>query len=114
MNPKEGVLIMRYARLAAMMWFAFCGSAMAQAPIAFIGQIMIFAGNFCPTDWVPTDGAVLQINRNAALFSILGTVYGGDGQSTFALPNTSPIVTKTGAALTQCIALVGAYPPRQR
>jgi microcystin-dependent protein len=73
---------------------------------------MIFAGNFCPRDWAPTDGALLPININYPLFSILGTTYGGDGQTTFGLPNNQPIPTKNGAPLTQCIAVIGAYPAR--
>lgn len=53
----------------------------------FIGEIMIFAGNFAPNGWAVCDGQLLPINQNTALFSLLGTMYGGDGQTTFALPD---------------------------
>jgi len=53
----------------------------------FIGQIMMFAGNFAPRGWATCDGQLLQISSNQALFSLLGTAYGGDGRTTFALPD---------------------------
>jgi microcystin-dependent protein len=53
----------------------------------FLGQIMIFAGNFAPRGWAFCDGRLLSIAQNTALFSILGTTYGGNGQTTFALPD---------------------------
>jgi len=53
----------------------------------FIGQIMMFAGNFAPRGWALCNGQLLSISQNSALFSILGTTYGGDGQTTFGLPN---------------------------
>ncbi|OUS19772.1 phage tail protein [Nonlabens dokdonensis] len=53
----------------------------------FIGQIVSFAGNFAPRGWALCDGQLLPISSNSALFSILGTTYGGDGRSTFALPD---------------------------
>jgi len=53
----------------------------------FIGEIGQFAGNFAPGGWALCDGQLLPINQNQALFSILGTTYGGDGQTTFALPD---------------------------
>lgn len=53
----------------------------------FVAEIRIFAGNFAPAGWATCDGQVLPISQNTALFSLLGTTYGGDGKSTFALPN---------------------------
>lgn len=53
----------------------------------FIGEIMIFAGNFCPRGYAETNGQLMSIAQNTALFSLLGTTYGGDGRTTFALPN---------------------------
>jgi microcystin-dependent protein len=53
----------------------------------FIGQIIMFGGNFAPKGWALCDGQLLQIVQNTALFSILGTTYGGDGRTTFALPD---------------------------
>jgi microcystin-dependent protein len=53
----------------------------------FVAEIRIFAGNFAPTGWAFCNGQLLPISQNTALFSLLGTTYGGDGKSTFALPN---------------------------
>lgn len=53
----------------------------------FIAEIRIFAGNFAPRGWAFCDGQLLPISQNTALFSLLGTTYGGDGKSTFALPD---------------------------
>ena len=52
-----------------------------------IGQIVMFAGNFAPRGWAFCDGQLLSIASNTALFSILGTTYGGDGRTTFGLPD---------------------------
>ena len=54
---------------------------------AYIGQIILFAGNFAPRNWAFCDGRLMSIAQNTALFSILGTTYGGDGRVTFALPD---------------------------
>ena len=53
----------------------------------FIGIVKLFAGNFAPRGWAFCNGQILSIAQNTALFSILGTTYGGNGQTTFALPN---------------------------
>ena len=53
----------------------------------FIGQIDIVGFNFAPANWHFCDGSLLPISENAALFNLIGTTYGGDGQSTFALPD---------------------------
>ena len=53
----------------------------------FIGQILMFASNFPPRGWAFCDGQLLPISAHTALFSILGTTYGGDGRTTFALPD---------------------------
>lgn len=53
----------------------------------FLGQIMLFAGNFAPRGWAFCKGQLLPIAQNTALFSILGTTYGGDGRTTFGLPD---------------------------
>jgi microcystin-dependent protein len=53
----------------------------------FLGIIKIFGGNFAPRGWALCNGQLLSISQNTALFSILGTTYGGNGQTTFALPN---------------------------
>jgi len=53
----------------------------------FLGEIRTFGGNFAPVGWLPCDGRLLPISGNEALFTLLGTIYGGDGQTTFALPD---------------------------
>ena len=53
----------------------------------FLGQIIMFAGSFPPRGWAFCDGTLLPISNNQALFSLLGTTYGGDGRTTFALPD---------------------------
>jgi len=53
----------------------------------FLAEIRIFTGNFAPKGWALCDGQILSIAQNTALFSLLGTTYGGDGRSNFALPN---------------------------
>ncbi|MBC8001051.1 MAG: phage tail protein [Opitutaceae bacterium] len=53
----------------------------------FVAEIRIFPFNFAPKGWAFCDGQILPISQNTALFSLLGTTYGGNGQSTFALPN---------------------------
>jgi microcystin-dependent protein len=69
----------------------------------FLGTISLFAGNFAPRGWALCNGQLLAISQNSALFSILGTTYGGDGVTTFALPNLqgrAPIHWGQGPGLT--------------
>jgi len=53
----------------------------------FLAEIILFAGNFAPRGWALCQGQILPINQNQALFSLLGTTYGGDGRTSFALPD---------------------------
>lgn len=69
----------------------------------FIGEIIMFAGNFAPVGWAFCNGQLLPIASNTALFSLLGTTYGGDGETTFALPDLRgrvPMHHGTGPGLT--------------
>ena len=69
----------------------------------FLAEIRIFAGNFAPVGWALCDGQLMPISQNTALFSLLGTTYGGDGKSTFGLPNlqgSAPIGFGSGVGLT--------------
>jgi microcystin-dependent protein len=69
---------------------------------AYLGEIRMFGGNFAPSGWALCNGQLLPIAQNAALFSLLGTTYGGDGRTTFGLPNLQgrvPIHWGTGAGL---------------
>src|ERR1700716_2996624 len=70
----------------------------------FVAEIRIFGCNFAPTGWAQCNGQLLPISQNTALFSLLGTFYGGDGRSTFALPNldgSAAIGQEQGAGLSQ-------------
>lgn len=96
---------------AGLMFSSAAPPAHAQSE-PFLAQTFTFAGNFCPRGWAAMNGQELPINQNQALFSLLGTNYGGNGQTNFALPTAKPIITATGAAFTQCIATQGIFPPR--
>ncbi len=70
----------------------------------FVAEIRIFAGNFAPKGWALCDGQLMSISQNTALFSLLGTTYGGDGKSNFALPNLQgnvPMQEGQGPGLSQ-------------
>ncbi|MGZ5216241.1 MAG: phage tail protein [Caldimonas sp.] len=75
------------AAVAALSLSAVPGTASAQASDPFIGQIMCAGFNFAPRGWAELNGQLLPIAQNTALFSLLGTQYGGNGQTTFALPD---------------------------
>ncbi|MCW2796406.1 tail fiber protein [Nocardioides sp.] len=69
----------------------------------FIGEVRMFGGNFAPQGWALCNGQLLPITQNTALFSLLGTFYGGNGQTTFALPNLQarfPVHAGNGPGLT--------------
>ena len=69
----------------------------------FIGQIQAFPYNFAPRGWALCDGQLLAISQNTALFSLIGTTYGGDGRTTFGLPDLRgrvPIHSGNGPGLT--------------
>jgi microcystin-dependent protein len=84
--------------------------ALAQAASPYVGEIQIFALNFCPKGWSTLQGQLLPIAQNTVLFTLLGTTYGGDGTSNFALPKWGPISTANGGALLPCISLFGVFP----
>jgi microcystin-dependent protein len=70
----------------------------------FVAEIRILPYNFAPTGWASCDGQLLPISQNTALFSLLGTFYGGDGKSTFALPNlqdSAPMQQGQGPGLSE-------------
>ena len=71
-------------------------------PDPFLAEIRMFAGNFAPKGWAMCDGQLLPINQNQALFALLGTTYGGNGRTTFALPDLRgrvPMHAGTGPGL---------------
>jgi microcystin-dependent protein len=85
----------------------------------YIGEIRIFAGNFAPAGWMFCEGQLLPISENDALFVLIGTTYGGDGQSTFGLPDLRgrlPLHQGNGtilaeAAGTESVTLTGQQIP---
>jgi microcystin-dependent protein len=76
----------------------------------FIGEVSTYAYNFAPRGWAHCQGQLLSISQNTALFSLLGTTYGGNGQTTFALPDLRGAEPIPGVGY--YIALVGVYPAR--
>ena len=83
--------------------------ARAQTSDFFLGQLQQFGTNWCPQGWARADGRLIAIAQNQALFSLIGTQFGGDGRTTFALPdlrdrapvgmsNTLPLAAATGAS----------------
>ena len=82
---------MRYL-VSITLFLIFQGAFAVQSPLRagdtpFIGEIRLFAGTFAPRGWAFCDGQLLAISQNNALFAILGTTYGGDGRTTFGLPD---------------------------
>ena len=70
----------------------------------FLGEIRIFAGNFAPSGWALCNGQLMPISQNTALFSILGAMYGGDGRTSFGLPDlmgAAPLQLGQGQGLSQ-------------
>ena len=76
----------------------------------FFAQVQLFAFNFAPRLWAFCEGQLMPISQNTALFSLLGTTYGGDGTSTFALPDLRGKEPVDG--MHYCIALEGMFPRR--
>ena len=80
----------------------------------FLGEVRLFPYTFAPVGWEVAQGQTLAIAQNQALFSLLGTNFGGDGVTTFALPDlrgTNPWASIPGV-VGVCIAVNGAYPNR--
>ena len=78
----------------------------------FIGEVRAFSFTFAPQGWLACDGSLLPIMENRALYSLLGTTYGGDGKSTFGLPNIPGLQAADDTSLVYCIAIVGVFPAR--
>lgn len=75
----------------------------------FLGETRIFAFGFAPDGWLACAGQLLSVGEFPDFFKLIGTRYGGDGTTTFALPNVAPIESE-GGELTVCISLFGAPP----
>ena len=79
---------------------------------AYVGDVRGFAFPNPPAGWVACDGRLLSVGGSTALFSLLGTTYGGDGKSTFALPDITGSDPMTGQTLHYFISVGGNFPPR--
>lgn len=80
--------------------------ACADAQDPFVGEICLVPWNFAPTGWAKCEGQLIPISQNTALFSLLGTYYGGDGKSTFALPDLqgrAPVSWGPGSGLSEVV-----------
>lgn len=75
------------AATAALIGTAFLGAPEASAQDRVLGDVFMFGGNFCPRGSVPANGQLMAVSENTALFSLYGTIYGGDGRTTFAVPD---------------------------
>lgn len=92
----------------------------ASAQEAYMGQILQFGSTYCPHGTLPASGQTMPIASNEALFTLFGVIYGGDGQSTFALPDLrakdadgKPIDPgQPGSGMLHCVVAQGYYPPR--
>ena len=73
----------------------------------FIAEIRIFPWNFAPRGWADCNGQLVAISQNTALFALLGTTYGGNGQTTFALPDLRAVAPN---GLTYSICMQGIFP----
>jgi microcystin-dependent protein len=110
-------LLVAAVLLAATVYSLKPAPVTAQASDAYLGQIMLFAGNFAPTGWALCEGQTLPIAENTALFAILGTTYGGNGTTTFCLPDLrdaqAPLRPKgSTVGPVYVIALRGVFPSR--
>lgn len=78
----------------------------------YLGQVIVLGTSYCPNNTVEAAGQILQITQYAALYSLYGSTYGGDGRATFALPDLRPKAGATGPTLKSCIVISGYYPTR--
>jgi hypothetical protein len=79
----------------------------------YLGQVEAFAFNFAPTGWMACNGQTLAIQQNQALFSLLGTTYGGDGVRTFGLPRLAPVTSAGPNFFIATSQTMFPYPTRQ-
>jgi microcystin-dependent protein len=95
-------------------------TGLVSAQEKYLGEIRLFGYNWCPVEWVPAAGQTLIINQNVALFSLYGTTFGGNGVTTFGLPNLNGGAAEGGSAAVPnpaqtpkwCVAVTGNYPSR--
>ncbi|MBR9920649.1 MAG: tail fiber protein [Bacteroidetes bacterium] len=82
--------------------------------LSYLAEVKLFAGTFAPRNWALCDGKVLKVSEWQALFSLIGTLYGGDGKTTFALPGPEHLPSKVeGEGMKYIICMNGNWPQRQ-
>jgi Phage Tail Collar Domain len=104
---RKEIVMTRKMKLGCAVVILGMGAAVMPArALDYIGEIIFMGAVFCPVGTIPTDGQLLPIEQNKALFSLMGTTYGGDGQTTFATqaPN---------APVRACMVVNGSYPSRR-
>jgi microcystin-dependent protein len=84
--------------------------AAAVDPTHYVGEVIRIASNTCPADAVEAKGQLVPLTSNIALFSLVGTRFGGDGSTTFGLPLLKPVFANDGVRVIQCIVTMGNYP----
>lgn len=101
---------------ASLLAVAAVAPAQAFGPEDYLGSVGLFAGNFCPAGTLDADGRLVSIAENDVLFNLYGTTYGGDGETTFALPDMrgkAPVpvgLEGTDYGLRYCVMISGIYP----
>ena len=111
MNKGDKMISRNISVLTAAALLSAAATSLSVSPAAaqsepYIGQMMATGATFCPRGWAQADGQIMSIAQNTALFSLLGTTYGGNGQTTFALPDLrgrSAIHQGTGPGLSNYV-----------
>lgn len=78
----------------------------------FLGDIVLFSFDFAPSYWMTCEGQTLQIAQYQSLYTLLGTTFGGNGSTTFCLPDLRSAIPIQGIGMHYCIAIQGIYPSR--
>ena len=89
---------------------ATCAPEEAALSQPFVGEIRNFPFNFAPAGWLTCEGQIVPTEELPALFAAIGTTYGGDGTTTFGLPNAAPLESADGSPVSVCISYYGAPP----
>ncbi len=88
---------------------SFAGPASALGPDSYLGSVGL-TGGYCPKGTIEANGMMMEISKNMNLYTVLGSKYGGDGRTTFALPKLTDKVPLTG--MKYCVVVTGKLPPR--
>lgn len=100
----------RSAMVAAILGIGLTVHTPAKALDFYLGQVLLMGTNFCQRDTLPADGRLLPISQHTPLFALYGTTYGGDGRTTFGLPNLKGKEPAKG--MRYCVVVAGIFPSR--